>query len=250
VHEYNYLLGQLRKEPPKLEANLHRGWRMMPEPETQSGGEAKKLAAEATKAWDGMIKDYRGTPFAERAEQGRKTLVGLKWAPTGGTKTTVSLHLGAVRFDLDPLKVDQDVSDLKQPTGSGGLMAALYQYRRLLTLGAQGFEGRFEHGGHEPFYPPDSVGSQPKRPSELRVDCEVLRTEHAAVPAKWYFSRADQSLLGFEVTVEEDQDPCEVYLSDYRPVDGRMMPHRFEVHHGNNRFMIFTVKHYQMPTAK
>ncbi len=137
VHEYNYLLGQLRKEAPKLDPKVHRGWRMNPEEETQSGGEAKKLAAEANKIWDQMIKDYKGTPFAERADQARKTHVGLKWIATGGTKTMVRMNLGAVKFDLDPLKLEQDASELKQPTGSGGLLAALYQYRRLLTLGAR-----------------------------------------------------------------------------------------------------------------
>ncbi len=73
-----------------------------------------------------------------------------------------------------------------------------------------------------------------------------MATEHAAVPAKWYFSRDNQLLLGFEVTVEEDQDPCEVYLYDYKPVDGRLLPHRFEVRHGNDRYTTFTVKQYQL----
>jgi S1-C subfamily serine protease len=246
VHEYNFLLGQLRKEPPKLDPAVHRGWRMNPQTELQSGGEAKKLEAEANKAWERLVNEHKDTPIAQRAEQGRKTLLGLQWVPTGGTKTVVRLHLGAVKFELDPLKVDQDPADLKQPTGSGGLMAALYQYRRLLILGAAGFEGRFEYGGYEPFYPPDQAGSQPKSVSELRVDCEVLRTEHAAMPAKWYFSRQDQTLLGFEVTVEEDQDPCEVYLYDYRPIGNRLLPHRLEVRHGNDRFMVVTLKGYQL----
>jgi S1-C subfamily serine protease len=250
VHEYNYLLGQLRKEPPKRDPALHRGWRMTVEAELQSGSEAKRLAADAAKAWEQVIKDYAATPFAERAEVGRKIPLGLKWTPTGGTKTTVRLNLGAVRFDLDPLKLEQDITELKQPTGSGGLLAALYQYRRLLTLGAQGFEGRFEHGGFEPYYPPVPGASQPSSLSELRVDTEVLRTEHAAIPAKWYFSREDQVLLGFEVTVEEDQDPCEVFLYDYKPVDGRLLPHRMEVKHGNDRYMSIAVDRYELVKSK
>jgi S1-C subfamily serine protease len=250
VHEYNYLLGQLRKETPPRDPAIHRGWRMNAEAETQSGSDAKKLAAESARLWEKMAKDYKGTPFAERVEQGRKALVGLKWVPTGGTRTVVQLNLGGVKFDLDPLKLDQDAANLKQPTGSGGLLMALYQYRRLLSLGAQGFEGHFQHAGYEPFYPPPADGSKPKSFADLRVDCEVLATEHAAVPVKWYFSQNDQTLLGFEVAVEEGQDPCEVYLADYRPVDGRMLPHRLDVRHGNERFATFTVKQYQLAAAK
>ena len=57
----------------------------------------------------------------------------------------------------------------------------------------------------------------------------VSRTEHAAIPAKWYFSQKDQTLLGYEVTVDKEEDPCEVFLADYRMVDGRLLPHRVEV---------------------
>ena len=31
----------------------------------------------------------------------------------------------------------------------------------------------------------------------------------------------------------EDEDPCEVYLSDYQAVDGRQLPHRIEVRYGD-----------------
>jgi len=127
---------------------------------------------------------------------------------------------------------------------------SLYHYRRLLLLGEKGFEGQFAHGGHEPFYPPPRDESAPATLSQLRVETEVLTTEHAAIPAKWYFGRADQTLLGAEVTVVKDEDPCEVYFSDYQAVDGRALPHRLEVRHGNARFGIFWVKSYQIGAAK
>jgi hypothetical protein len=67
---------------------------------------------------------------------------------------------------------------------------------------------------------------------------------------KWYFSMADQKLVGFEVTVESGDDPCEVYLADYKAVDGRELPHRLEVRYGNSRFGVFTVKGYDLAAAK
>jgi hypothetical protein len=165
-------------------------------------------------------------------------------------RTLVTLHLGAIKFDLEPLRAGQDVQNLKDPAGSGGLLLAWYQYRRLLTLGEKGFEGGFSHGGQEPFYPPPPDGRKVDSYRDLRVDAEVLRTEHGGIPVKWYFSLKDQTLLGFEMTVVNNEDPCEVYFADYKPVDGRSLPHRIEVRYGNDKFGVFTVKSYQLAAAK
>lgn len=166
------------------------------------------------------------------------------------TKTQVKFVLGGLKYELEPLKVGLKTEELMDPPGSGGLMLALYHYKRLLTLLDKGFKENFYHGGHEPFYPLPLDGSKPKRLSDLRVDCEVLRTEFTDVEGKWYFSLKDQTLLGFELTVEKEQDPCEVYFADYRPVDGRQLPHRIEVRHASDRYAVFTVKSYQLAAAK
>lgn len=165
-------------------------------------------------------------------------------------RTISSLSLSGVRYELDPLLDGQDVRNLKDPPGSGGLLLALYQYRRLLVLGEKGFEGGFSHGGHEPFYPPPADMAQPVSLKDLRVDTEVLLTEHAGIPVKWYFSLSDQRLLGFEVKTEANDDPCEVYLSDYRPVDDRQLPHRIDVLYANGRFGTFMVKKYNLSSTQ
>ena len=164
--------------------------------------------------------------------------------------TVVRLTLGEVPFSLEPLKGEQGSSDLKDPPNSGGLLMALYQYRRLLTLGEKGFEQYFNHGGNEPFYPMPVDETVSASLADLRVDTEVLQTEHAATPVKWYFSRKDQSLLGFEATALKDEDPSEVYFSDYRKVDGRELPHRIEVRYGNGRFGVFNVTKYDLAVAE
>jgi hypothetical protein len=163
-----------------------------------------------------------------------------------GTRTVVKLNLGGLDYVLDPLKSNPDVRDLKDPPGSGGLLMAAYHYHRLLTQGPKGFEGGVSHGGVEPFYPPRADGSKPQRLGDLRVDAEVLHTEHAAVQGQWYFTKGDGKLLGFEVTVTKDDDPCEVYLSDYRAVDGRQLPHRIEVRYGNDTYGVLAVKAYTL----
>jgi serine protease Do len=158
--------------------------------------------------------------------------------------TVVQLQLKGLDYTLDPLKPGQDVKDLQVPFGSGGFMMALYHYRRLLTLGPSGFES-FWHGGREPFYVWPADGSRPDDLMSLRADAEVLRTEHAGVPGRWYFSATDGTLLGAEVTVGPG-DPCEVAFADYRVVDGRKLPHRIEVRHTEGRYAVFTVKRYAL----
>ena len=163
-----------------------------------------------------------------------------------GTKTVLKFNLGGLDYSLEPLKSNQDIRDIKDPPGSGGLLMAMYHYHRLLTQGGKGFEGGFSDGGYEPFYPPKVDGSIPARLAELRTDTEVLNTEHAAVHGKWFFAKDDSKLLGFEISITKEDDPCEVYLSDYRPVDGRELPHRIEVKYGNDSYGVLTVKSYKL----
>lgn len=247
AHEYNHALGQLRKDEfPKRDPKLHGGLRMVPDSTLHSGAEATKLAEEAQSTWQKMVRDYKDTIWEDRASDLRKITLGVKWQPSGGTHTLVRLKMG-LEYELDPLKVGQELQALKDPPRSGGLMAALYQYRRFLTMGATGFEGHFSHGGNEPIYPP----SKDKKPyADLRVDTEVIRTEHAAIPVKWHFSLKDHTLVAFEAIVDKEDDPCEVYFSDFRNVDGRLLPHRFDVRFGNDVYGNFTISKYDLTVAK
>jgi serine protease Do len=185
----------------------------------------------------------------QRKAPARIVIADEKDADGKQSRTTVRLTLGDIEFKLDPLKANQSPSDLKEPPNSGGLLMALYLYRRLLTLGEKGFERQFIHAGKEPFYPPSATGSAPPSLADLRMDTEVLQTEHAFMTTKWYFSPKDQELLGFESAVMKDEDPCEIYFSDYRKVDGRELPHRFEVRYGNGRYGVFTVTRFQLSPA-
>jgi S1-C subfamily serine protease len=153
--------------------------------------------------------------------------------------------LNGIAYKLDPLK-KQDLMDLQNPPGSGGLLLALYQYRRFLTEGAKGFEGGFSHGGVEPIYPLPVDGPRPESFRDVRTDVEVLRTEHGGVTANWFFAPKDQTLVGFEVATARDEDPCEVYLSDFRPVEGGVLPFKWEVRRGIDRYAVISVRRYAL----
>jgi serine protease Do len=175
----------------------------------------------------------------------------------GERKGDVNFEVNPGKDEADPLvkiklNIPQELAPLKdnraalEPIGSGGLMMALYHYQRMLTLGPKGFEGLFAHGGNEPFYPYPTDGSAPKSLVALRVDCAVLKTKHGSTECKWYFSLKDHSLLGFETFVEKDKDSCEVYFADYKAVDGKQMPHRIEVRHGDKQYAVLTIDKYTL----
>ncbi len=181
------------------------------------------------------------------SKTGCRVTLGEQKIGDSETHPTVKL-VAATDYFLDPYKQNLVDAERAAPVGSGGLLMAFHQYKVLLTRGLAGFGRNVAAGGSEPFYPYPTDGSKPKRLAGLRVDTEVLRTETAGVPVKWYFSKTDQRLLGFEVFAESNADPCEVYLSDYRPVDGRQLPFRIEVRSGDSRFAILHVKSYKLGT--
>ena len=160
----------------------------------------------------------------------------------------VKMLVGDFPYTLEPLKL-QEPASLKVPEGSGGFLSAMFVYHRLLTQGSKAFS-EFHHGGQEPIYPPAPDGKMPKSFAELRVDAEVLHTRLGPYLTKWFFDRGDQKLLGFEVRIEENEDPCEVYLSDYRAVGGRLLPRRAPVAYGDGYYGTFTFTDFQLPAAK
>jgi hypothetical protein len=130
---------------------------------------------------------------------------------------------------------------LSDPPGSGGLMVALYHLRQLLVYQDKGFVGHFNHGGMEPWYLPAAAGETPDYDRQ-RVYCEVIRTRHANVEGKWYFSMDEKNkymLVGCELVVDTEGEPIEVYFLDHQNVDGRMLPSKMVVAHKNNVYARF-----------
>jgi serine protease Do len=166
-----------------------------------------------------------------------------------GSKSVARIKIGEAKYELEPLKTTA-ADELRKPELSGGMLAAMYLYQRLLTMGAEGFQAECAYGGVEPFYPPPVSGKPAPSLAELRVDCDVVNTRHGLYMAKWFFSRTDQKLLGFEVRISDaNEDPCEVYLYDYRPVQGRQLPHAIQVWYQDRRYGNFTIRGYRFGAA-
>jgi serine protease Do len=210
----------------------------------------KKLTADFAKHGDFTALKGVWTIEGELDRKGTKTSCTITINELPGEdgkepRTVVKLNLGGLDYTVEPLKQNADLRDLKDPPGSGGLLMALYHYHRLVTLGAKGFEGEFSHGGRAPFYPQEP-GNASRSIAERRTDSQVLHTEHAAVRGEWHFTPDDARLLGFEITVSKDEDPCEMYFSEPKLVDGRELPHRVDVRFGNDAYGTLSIKKWDL----
>jgi S1-C subfamily serine protease len=172
------------------------------------------------KAWNAMI-----DPEAAR---GAWTLAGR--LPRGGEFRFQLTGEGAsLRLPVGETKwtADGQLGASLLPDHSGGLLPALYLWRRLASEGL----GRF---GQVDYY-----GTAPLAGHEGLVD--VLAAAYRDVQCRFYFDPAAGQLLALEMFPNEDADPCEIYFSDYGKLAGHSWPGRIEVRFGDELFAVFEV---------
>jgi S1-C subfamily serine protease len=116
------------------------------------------------------------------------------------------------------------------PAGSGGLLPALFLWRRLALEGTEHF-GQVEYLGTAPLPGCDALA-------------DVLTGTYKGVECWFYFDPAHGDLLALEMYPAENADPCEVYFSEYRPVDGRLLPGRMEVRTADYLFGAFRLERF------
>jgi serine protease Do len=122
------------------------------------------------------------------------------------------------------------LSEATSPPRSGGLLATLHLWQRLVVTGPRRFG--------EIYY----LGTVPWASDDHLADCLV--GTYGDVEARFYFEPEKGALIGVELQASEDQDPCEIYFDDIRQVDGRSLPHRWTVRHGDEVFAELTVSSY------
>jgi serine protease Do len=197
-----------------------------------------------------------GLLFAGVGPRGKRVVADFAIRSKGardGQNDLIQAFVDGLDYTLEPLNDDEKPATRRDPPDSGGLLMALYQYRQLLVYGAKGFATGFSHGGMEPFYPPREGQTKPDYVKQ-RVDAEVLRTRHAGVDGKWFFSMKNDEtagqLLGFEIALDRDEDPCEVYLFDYKDVEGGKLPHRLEIRFGDKTYANLVVNRWKLEASK
>ncbi len=150
----------------------------------------------------------------------------------GGLDARLNLAPGSVELvlpggtaRLEPEGEEPQLGSKLDPPGSGGLLAALYLWRRLLTQGVEKFGGMY-YLGRTPL--PGHTGL---------VDCLVGL--HGGVETRAYVDPHSGKLLVLEMFPDDDMDPCEVVFDDYRKVGQHLLPHRIEVRYGDDVYQVF-----------
>jgi len=113
------------------------------------------------------------------------------------------------------------------PAHSGGLLPALYLWRRLAVEGLERF-GEIHYEGAAPL--PGRNGWT-----------EVLAGSHRSADVRFYFDPDDGRLLAMELFSSDDSDPCELYFEDYRRESGVGRPGRIKVRCGDQAFAVFEI---------
>jgi hypothetical protein len=137
-----------------------------------------------------------------------------------------------VRFTLD---AGQALDGQLDPEGSGGMLAALHLWRRLLVVGPDRF-GEVSYLGTVPV-------------AEREALCDALVGIYDVAETHFVFDVTTGEMVSLEAAAEPDVDPCEIRFEDYRDVKGRALPFRWTVRHGDDVFAVVEVKQISLPAV-
>lgn len=121
------------------------------------------------------------------------------------------------------------------PDGSGGLLVAMHLWRRFLVVGPEKFGATYY------------LGTVPVANAAQNHD--VLIGTFGVSESWLVFDPTAGTLSAMEVFLDVDVDPCEILFADYRDVDGRALPHRITVRHGDRVFGEYEIKSYSLSSG-
>src|SRR5262249_13987006 len=152
----------------------------------------------------------------------------------------IAIHLADDQCDIELPTADTKITVANgldaelNPPGSGGLLAAMYLWRKML-VGGPGKFGQVTSEGSAPLPEPNGL-----------FDVLSGIAGPGGVEALFYVSPADGELVCVEMYPDESSDPCEVYFSDYQEAGGRFLPRRMEVRYGDKVFGVFMLTDFDL----
>ncbi|MCE9604187.1 MAG: trypsin-like peptidase domain-containing protein [Planctomycetia bacterium] len=117
------------------------------------------------------------------------------------------------------------------PQGTGGLLAALSLWRRLIVLGPTRF-GDLRYEG---------AFSLPGLPDNY----DVLLGRQAGVACRFFVDPRSGDLVSVEMQADDELDPCELFFADYREQKGRRLPTRIEIRHGDATYAVVVPREWK-----
>lgn len=145
-------------------------------------------------------------------------------------RVDAKLPQGTTFADLDSELNTQDA-----PRGSGGMLVALHMWKHIMQVSPTRFG--------EVYY----LGSMPTSKHSQKQD--VLIGTHSVIECRYYFDPKSGYLTSIEMYPDLGVDPCELYFSDYKEVNGHLLPHHIEIVHGEVIYGELIISSYQFPTA-
>ena len=197
----------------------------------------KKKSGYANYYFNELNRDRVWSQFVQRTNCGTPpgswTLRG-KMADGGPFEIRLDAKEAAGLFPAsrDTVDVRVDLDQQPLPLGSGGLLPTLALWQRLVRLGPE------KYG--EVYY----LGTAPLMNRDGQFD--VLVGIHNVVESRFSFDPRTGQLEAIEMFPESDVDPCEIYFSEYREIDGCLLPHRIVVRHGDAVFAELEVEQYEL----
>ena len=171
---------------------------------------------------------------ARGAGRGATWVLSGRLAAGGEFRLEVSDTLATIDLPTGTSKLDPggELDASPEPPGSGGMLAALVLWRRLVTEGPAAV-GRTIYRGTAPRDPRaiDPTGGD-------LVD--VLETAAAGVEARFAID-AQGAVVGIDLWTAPDEDPCEIRFTGRRD-DDPTMPARMVVHRGPEPFGTFVIE--------
>ena len=166
---------------------------------------------------------------------------GYDWVVAGKVETggDFRIELSERRGDIEmPLGASSadftlPVTESSSPPGSGGLLAALHGWQRLLAVGLEKF-GDVYYLGTLPWDKPDHL-----------VDCLV--GVYGGAEYRFYFDPESADLVGVEFFRTSDDDPCEIHFEGPWDVDGLSLPRRWVVRYGDQVYAALEVNSLDRP---
>ncbi|HEY1603250.1 MAG TPA: trypsin-like peptidase domain-containing protein [Pirellulales bacterium] len=166
----------------------------------------------------------------------------------------VCIMPGTVATGLQ-VAIGEDLTMLAEPPGSGGMLAALSLWRRLLILGPERF-GEISYLGTVP-----ALGTQDlvdrraimllgqdhdQASSPSQGLCDALEGTYGGVDCRFVFDPKTGNLSALEMYRVAGDDPCELHFSDYAEIEGRVFPRQIECRYGDAVFAAFKLSEVRL----
>ena len=237
VHGREELLAKIqpRGRPPQRERDGEPDRQRRPHSPTRTKTAPPKELEQFFEARNGFANFYFNRLHRDRVWQAFdgssdwSARVGVwKLSATTRGDTDIHLELGAEESEgnfggvLAQIKSAADLSQQLGPRGSGGLLAALHLWRRMLVNGPEQF-GDVYYLGKVPLPHHDGL-------------FDVLVATYDVTETHFIFDPSTGQLTAIEMFPDTDVDPCEVYFKDYREAGGGYLPHRWIVRRGGREY--------------